>query len=273
MGTVKDIVRQSVVSSSMAFAVIGSAFGSGAFSDQSIQNASSGALSASNTPVAPAGPAFSIWSVVYLGLIAYTVWQALPAQRAEKRQRRVGYPVAVTLVLNAVWILTAQAGFLVLSGVVIVALLATLMWTFRALMATRPRNAVEGVVLDGTMGLYLGWVSVASIANIASILTASGFQPGTTGRDAWAVALLAVAGLVGAVLALRDGGRLAPSAAIAWGLAWVAVGRLTGELLSTPAAVAAIVAAAAVAVVTLVARARAGWAGRVAARPAAAAAR
>ncbi len=160
--------------------------------------------------------------------------------------------------LNAVWILTAQAGFLVLSGVVIVALLATLMWTFRALMATRPRNAVEGVVLDGTMGLYLGWVSVASIANIASILTASGFQPGTTGRDAWAVALLAVAGLVGAVLALRDGGRLAPSAAIAWGLAWVAVGRLTGELLSTPAAVAAIVAAAAVGVVTLVARARAG---------------
>ncbi len=140
MGTVKDIVRQIVVISSMAFAVIGSAFGSGAFSDQSIQNASSGALSASYTPVAPAGPAFSIWSVVYLGLIAYTVWQAHPAQRADERQRRVGYPVAVTLVLNAVWILTAQAGFLVLSGGVIVALLATLMWTFRALMATRPRK-------------------------------------------------------------------------------------------------------------------------------------
>jgi len=268
MGTVKDIVRQIVVISSMAFAVIGSAFGSGAFSDESIQNASSGALSASYTPVAPAGPAFSIWSLVYLGLVAYTVWQALPAQRADERQRRVGYPVAVTLVLNAVWILTAQAGFLVLSGVVIVALLATLMWVFRALMTSRPRTAVEGVVLDGTLGLYLGWVSVASIANIASILTASGLQPGTTGRDAWAVALLLVAGAVGVVLALRDGGRLAPSAAIAWGLAWVAVGRLTGELISVPAAVAALVAAAAVVVVTLVARTRAGWAGRVAGRPA-----
>ena len=47
MGTVKDIVLQIVVISSMAFAVIGSAFGSGACSDQSIENASSGALSAS----------------------------------------------------------------------------------------------------------------------------------------------------------------------------------------------------------------------------------
>ena len=43
-----------------------------------------------------------------------------------------------------------------------------------------------------------------------------------------------MATVVGVLLALRDGGRLAPSAALAWGLAWVAVGRLTGELLSTP---------------------------------------
>ncbi|QIS41317.1 tryptophan-rich sensory protein [Clavibacter capsici] len=268
MGTVKDIVRQIVVISSMAFAIVGSAFGSGAFSDRSIQNASSGALSASYTPVAPAGPAFSIWSVVYLGLVAYTVWQALPAQRADERQRRVGYPVAVTLVLNAAWILTAQAGLLVLSGVVIAALLATLVWTFLALLATRPRNGVEAVVLDGTMGLYLGWVSVATVANVAAILTASGLRPGTTGRDAWAVVILLVVGAIGALLAVRDGGRLAPTAAIAWGLAWVAVGRLTGELLSTPAAVAALVAAAVVVVVTLVARARAGWTGRIAPREA-----
>ncbi|QOD44476.1 TspO/MBR family protein [Clavibacter zhangzhiyongii] len=270
MGTVKDIVRQIVVVASMAFALVGSAFGSGAFSDRSIQTASSGALSASFTPVAPAGPAFSIWGVVYLGLLAATVWQALPAQRADARQRRVGYPVAVTLVLNAAWILTAQAGLLALSGVVIAALLATLVWTFLALLATRPRNAVEAVVLDGTMGLYLGWVSVATVANVAAILTAAGVRPGEAGRDATAVVVLLVVGALGALLAVRDGGRLAPTAAIAWGLAWIAVGRLTGELMSTPAAVAALVAAALAVVVTLVVRARVGWTGRVAPREAAA---
>jgi hypothetical protein len=268
MGTVKDIVRQIVVVASMAIAVVGSAFGSGAFGGPSITTASSGALSASYTPVAPAGPAFSIWSVVYLGLLAYTVWQALPAQRADARQRRVGYPVAVTLVLNAAWILTAQAGLLVLSGVVIAALLATLAGTFLALLATRPRGLVEGVVLDGTMGLYLGWVSVATVANVAAILASSGVRPGEAGRDATAVVVLLVVGAIGALLAVRDGGRLAPTAAIAWGLAWIAVGRLTGELLSTPAAVAALVAAGLVVVVTLVVRIRVGWTGRVAPREA-----
>jgi hypothetical protein len=130
--------------------------------------------------------------------------------------------------------------------------------TFLALLATRPRNAVEGVVLDGTMGLYLGWVSVATVANVAAILTAAGVRPGEAGRDATAVVVLLVVGAIGALLAVRDGGRLAPTAAIAWGLAWIAVGRLTGELLSTPAAVAALVAAAIVVVVTLVVRVRVG---------------
>jgi hypothetical protein len=268
MGTVRDIVRQVVVVASMAFALIGSALGSGALGDRSIPTASSGALSASYTPVAPAGPAFSIWGVIYLGLLAHTVWQALPAQRADARQRRVGYPVAVTLVLNAAWILSAQAGLLALSGVVIAALLVTLVWTFLALLGSRPRGAVEAAVLDGTMGLYLGWVSVATVANIASILTEAGVRPGEAGRDATAVVVLLVVGAIGALLAVRDGGRLAPTAAIAWGLAWVAVGRLTGELLSTPAAVAALVAAAVVVGVTLVVRARVGWTGRIAPREA-----
>jgi hypothetical protein len=268
MGTVKDVVRQIVVVSSMAIAVAGSAFGSGAFGGEGIPTASSGALSASYTPVAPAGPAFSIWGAIYLGLLAYTVWQALPAQRADARQRRIGYPVAVTLVLNAAWILSAQAGLLLLSGVVIAALLATLAWTFLALLASRPRTAVEAVVLDGTMGLYLGWVSVATVANVASILTASGVRPGEAGRDATAVVVLLAVGAIGVLLAVRDGGRLAPTVAIAWGLAWVAVGRLTGELLSTPAAVAAIVAAAGVVIATLGIRARVGWTGRTGAREA-----
>jgi hypothetical protein len=269
MGTVEDVVRQTVVVASMALAVAGSAIGSGAFGGEGVPTASGGALGASYTPVAPAGTAFSIWGVIYLGLLAGTVRQALPAQRADARQRRVGYPVAVTLVLNAAWILSVQAGLLLLSGVVIAALLVTLAWTFLALLGSRPRGAVEAVVLDGTIGLYLGWVSVATVANVASILTASGVRPGEAGRDATAVVVLLAVGAIGALLAVRDGGRLAPAAAIVWGLAWVAVGRLTGELPSPPAAVAALVAAALVVVVTLVVRSRVGWTGRTVPRTAA----
>jgi hypothetical protein len=63
---------------------------------------------------------------------------------------------------------------------------------------------------------------------------------------------------VGMGLALFGNARLAPAASLVWGLAWVAVARLTGDLLSVPTAIAALVAAAAVVIVTVVLRVRSG---------------
>jgi hypothetical protein len=68
------------------------------------------------------------------------------------------------------------------------------------------------------------------------------------------VIVLAVAAIVGVLLAVRGRGRLAPAASLAWGLAWVAVSRTTGELVSQPAMIAAIVAAAVVVIATVAIR-------------------
>lgn len=112
----------------------------------------------------------------------------------------------------------------------------------------------DAVVTDGTVGLYLGWIVVATAANVAAVLAQAGLRDTVNAPDAWAVAVLAVAGLVGVALALWDRGRFVPSAAICWGLAWVGTARLTGDLVSVPAAIAAIAAAAAVLLVTIIAR-------------------
>ena len=64
-----------------------------------MQDLQGGALDADATYLAPARPAFSIWSAIYLGLIAYTVWQAMPGQRASSRQRALGWWIALTMVL------------------------------------------------------------------------------------------------------------------------------------------------------------------------------
>jgi hypothetical protein len=213
-------------------------------------------LAADATPIAPAGPAFSIWSVIYLGLIAYAIWQLLPAQRTDPRQRRLGYPIAASLLLNAAWILSIQFGELLASGPIIVALLAVLIWVFRLCQVTPPAGRVETVVVDGTMGLYLGWVCVATAANITAILAAQGFAGWGVDRDVWAVVVIARAGLVGVLLAIDGRGRIAPALSLCWGLGWLAVARLTGGLLSTPAAIAAIVAVIVVLATTLTARFR-----------------
>lgn len=242
----RDTARQIVVVVSAVLAIVGSFIGSGAAGGTPIQDAAGGALSASATLIAPAVPAFSIWSVIYLGLIAYAIWQLLPKQRADARQRRLGYPVAASLILNAAWILSVQFGLLVLSVPVIVALLAVLVWAFRTTLASRPTSLVESIVADGTIGLYLGWVCVATAANAAALLAAAGFRGFGIDPDVWAVAVIGIAGFIGVLLAIDGRGRIAPALSLSWGLAWLAVGRLIGEPHSAAAGVAAIVAVLAV---------------------------
>lgn len=258
-GDRSDLVRQVVVVVSLVLALIGSAYGSGAFGGTGIQNASSGALGPDATLLAPARQAFSIWSVIYLGLLLYAVWQALPRNRADARQRVTGYPAAVSMLLNAAWILIAQAGWLPLTVPVIAALLVVLVLLYRRLF-TRPRpRPVEAVLVDGTFGLYLGWVCVATSANVTAALAAALASAGVDlGRGAawWSILVLAVVAVVGTGLALAGDGRVAPTIALTWGLAWIAVSRLSGDLHSTSTAVTAIVAAALIVAWTVVVRLR-----------------
>src|ERR1700712_5282102 len=115
MTSPRDLPRQLTVLVSAIIAIVGAFIGSGAAGGTPIQDAAGGALAADATPIAPGGPAFAIWSVIYAGLIAYAVWQLLPAQRRDPRQRTLGYPIAASLILNAAWILSVQFGLLGLS--------------------------------------------------------------------------------------------------------------------------------------------------------------
>jgi hypothetical protein len=253
--TTADRVRQSAVAVSAVLAIIGSFIGSGAAGGTQVQDAAGGALSASSTPVAPDGPAFSIWGVIYLGLVAYALWQFLPSQATRERHRRLGYWVVASLLLNAAWILVVQAGLLILSVFVIIALLGVLARIFVIVLRTRPAGVVDAIITDGTMGLYLGWVCVATAANLTAALVGSGIGSADgPAAGVWAAIVLAVAGAVGILLAVVGRGRIAPMLSLCWGLAWVAVGRFTGELLSTEAGVTALLVAVVVAVVTVVVR-------------------
>lgn len=252
----RDITRQIVVAASAIVAVLGGFYGSGAAGGTQIADAAGGAFQEDSTTIAPGGPAFAIWSVIYLGLIAYAIWQLLPAQRSDPRQRALGYPVAVSMVLNAVWISSVQLGLIWGSVVVIAALLAVLVVAFLTTLRSRPRNIIEAIIVDGTIGLYLGWVTIATVANLAAALAASGFDGLGIPADAWGSILAAAAGVIGIGYAVRSGGRLAPTVALCWALGWVAAARLTGDLISTPTAVSAIVSAGVLLVVTVVIRLR-----------------
>jgi len=245
-----DRVRQVTVTVSEIFALVGTLYGVGVFGTR-VEESSGGALAADATRLAPAGPAFSIWSVIYLGLAAYTIWQWLPSQTARAVHRRIGYFAAASMVLNASWLLVTQQGWIWVSVGVIVALALVLGVMLRVLASHREPSLTDRIVIDGTFGLYLGWVAVATCANVTAAMVSSGIEPGAFVSDLAAVAVLLVVAVLGEVFARQLGGRYAVAAAMAWGLAWIAIARATDEPQTTlvslaAAAVAVIVVASAV---------------------------
>lgn len=247
-----DILRQVGVISATSFMIVAGVIGSGAIVGEPIQDAQGGALSAEGSLLAPAGTAFSIWSVIYVGMVLYAIWQALPSQRARDRQRRLGLLVALSAVLNGTWIVLAQFANLPATVAGIVALLLVLAVTFRGAVVTGPQSWVERVLLDGTVGLHLGWVSLATVANTAAWLTAEAPESWSDAGTPLGIAVLCVVSLLGIALAVFSGGRLAPGLAIAWGTTWISVGRLTGEPENSVLGVTAAVVAMAVLIVTAV---------------------
>jgi len=256
-----DRVRQVVVAFGAVLAVAGAAIGSGAAGGQPIAEAADGALSADATVVAPGTPAFSIWSVVYAGLVLFAVVQALPGRAADPRLRAVAWWVLASMLLNAVWIGVVQAGWL-WGSVAVIACLVTVLCVVRLrLVATPAPRVLDAVATDVTVGLYLGWVCVATVANVAAALAASDVGDLGLGATGWGVVLAAVAALIVVAVGVRAAGR--PAVAIpvglaaGWGLAWIAVARTQGPLVDQTVAVAAGVAAAVAVVAPIVAALRA----------------
>lgn len=252
----RDLLRQIAVISATVFMLIAAMVGTGLFGGTAVQDLQGGALDEDGSFLAPAGPAFSIWSVIYVGLIAYAVWQALPAQRRDERQRALGWGIALSEVLNGLWLVAAQFTTLPVTVLTIVLLLATLGWVFRRIVMAPARGVVEAVLVDGVTGLHLGWVTLATVANVSAWLTQLAPPEWIAGAEVWGLVVLVVVALVGCLMGWLGRGRLAPAAALAWGLSWLAVGRLSGEPQSTILGIAAIVVAVLIVAVTVVRRLR-----------------
>lgn len=212
--------------------VVGTALGTGLLGG-GVASQGEGLFSDTATLIAPQGPAFSIWSIIYAGLAGYVVWQWLPASATSAWAAVTRLPAAASLALNGMWLFVVQLDWVWVSVVVILALLASLIALYRRLREpSQPSTTASKVLVEGTFGLYLGWVCVAVCANIALALVGSGAPSTGTVAAVSTVAVLSVVVAIAAVLFTVPApavARAAAAAAIVWGLAWIAAGRLTGD--------------------------------------------
>jgi len=176
-----------------------------------------------NVLFVPAGYVFSIWSLIYLGLIGFTLYQALPSQRENPLLQKVGWLVALSSLLNGAWIFFWQYGVYAMSLVVMLALLATLIAIYLRLNIGRTAfSTADKWLVSIPFSIYLGWITVATIANISDVLSWVGFTGGGIAPQAWVVILLAVGVALAAIAAItrRD---IAYLLVLVWAFAGIGV--------------------------------------------------
>lgn len=152
----------------------------------------------------PAGFTFAIWGAIYLGLLVFVIWQALPAQRSSDKVARLSTWFQVNCLMNAVWIVVWHYDLLVLSLLVMLVILTTLILIYRTLIADIDAAPfTEHLVLYLPFSLYAGWITLATIANASILQTSNGWDYVWLTAVQWTLLKLALAGAIGARMVLK----------------------------------------------------------------------
>jgi hypothetical protein len=150
----------------------------------------------------PSGYVFSIWGLIYLGLIAFAVYQALPAQKLNARLDAISGWFLLSSLANCAWIFLWHYQLFVLTLLAMLTLLGSLIMIYVKL------DIGKSVVSGGEkwwvrvpFSIYLGWVSVATVANVSDVLYFLGWTGGAIAPQVWAAIMLAVATVLGVLMA------------------------------------------------------------------------
>lgn len=189
--------------------------------------------------IIPANYAFAIWGVIYLGLISLAIYQVLPAQRANPRWRRIGYMLVLASMAQIVWVFFFQKLLFPFSLVAIILILLPLIDIYLRLEIDRNRvSRQENWFLYVPLSIYFGWISVATIVNVAIVLYSLGWNGWGISPQIWTAIMLLVAAGIAAVI-IKKGVDIAFPSVIIWALVAIAVRQANQPLVLATAGVLA----------------------------------
>lgn len=161
-----------------------------------LNNKTTGELSGSFPNLfVPAGLTFSIWGIIYLLLIVYCVVQFTGLNQVVIKD--IGWLFGVTCVLNASWIVFWHYGKLPLSLVVMAGLLVTLI-----LINLKIQNLPLGII-KASFGIYLGWICIATIANVTALLVHYSWNGFGISEEAWTIIMISAGTVITALAIYR----------------------------------------------------------------------
>lgn len=181
-------------------------------------------------PIVPANYAFGVWCYLYVASAAYGAFQALPAQRERELLRRVGPFTAATFAATALWTVALALRWYWLTAPTMFVLLGASAGAFARLVRHRaPLSRLERHLVSGPVGAFAGWLTLATLANAATVLRRYGLEGAGVWGPVGSSIALAFVGLVGALVKAASRGHAGYALALGWGLVGVIVANLRGE--------------------------------------------
>jgi benzodiazapine receptor len=213
---------------------------------------------ANPTLITPAGYVFSIWGIIYILLGVFVIFQALPSQKEKEYTKKIGWLFVLSSVLNIVWLFLWQYEILGVSVVLMFLLLATLIATYLRLNIGKSTVSLrEKLAVHVPFSVYLGWITIASIANVAVFLVSENWDGFGINPETWAILIIIVA-LAITVLVLATRRDIAYGLVIVWALAGIAINQSGNQSIVTLTEASAIIVLLASAAVVLLSRLKRG---------------
>lgn len=194
------------------------------------------------TGFTPPGYVFGIWSVIYLGLLSFGIaaWRGAPRLRA--RIAEIQIPYLINALGNAAWIFVWHYRLVAISVAVMLVILATLIVIFVRLQRLSAPTITEFLCVDGVFAIYFGWITSATLINVATLFFDLQWYPFGLSMDQWALATVCAA--TGIYVWM---GAVTRNAAYCAVFVWAAVGIYSGEpTVSEPVRIVALSGAVAV---------------------------
>ena len=205
------------------------------------------------TLVTPAGFTFAIWGIIYVLLGAFVVYSALPKQRSSGYVERIGWLFVLSSIFNIAWIFVWQYEVLWLSVVLILGFLLTLIAIYLRLNIGKSKVPLgEKLAVHLPFSVYLGWISIATIADISLTLVAYGWDGFGVAPEIWALIVVAVA-LVLTMLMLGIRKDIAYALVVIWALVGISLNQTNADVILATQVGAAIAAIAILATVAFIA--------------------
>ncbi|MFC1487725.1 tryptophan-rich sensory protein [Thermoproteota archaeon] len=193
------------------------------------------------TLITPAGYVFSIWGIIYVLLGIFVIFQALPRERDKEYHGKIGWFFVLSSVFNITWLFLWQFEYLVFSVILMFLILASLIAIYLRLDIGKSEvGLAEKLAIHIPFSTYLGWITIASIANVSVTLVSLDWDGFGINLETWATLIVIIALLI-SILVLVTRKDIAYGLVIIWAFVGISVGQSGNQNIVTLTQVGAII--------------------------------